>query len=80
MDVQKVVCCLLLPETGNKPLKFGEIQNFSKNAQKPLWGIEPRPIVPESGVLTTIPCQSTMINDSFSEIILGNIDVRLKDK
>ena len=45
-----------------------------------MWGIEPWPTVPESGVLTTIPCQSTIIHVSFFEIILGNIDIRLKDK
>ena len=70
----------MLPETGNKPLKFGEIRNYAKNVQNSLWGIEPGPTVPEAGVLTTIPGQSTNIIVSFCEIILGNIDIRLEDE
>ena len=51
-------------------LKFGKIRKYAKNVQNSLWGIEPGPTDPESGVYTTRPRPINFIcNVVFSEQI-----------
>ena len=49
---EMVPCLLLFTETGNKPLKFGKIQKYTKKEKNPWGKIDPEPTDPESGVYT----------------------------